>query len=91
MSIGIIPIARIDPGYTIHDGDPHMTYQRPGVDVNFMWDGEFDHPIMVCPYGYAEPPTDIIPLAEMEFAGDPASVLDAFRNVCEAYLEVKGF
>jgi hypothetical protein len=27
----------IDPGYVIHDGTPHMTFQHPEANINFMW------------------------------------------------------
>lgn len=73
--------------HAINDGTPHMTYQRPGVPVNFVWDGKFENPIMVCVGGYAEPPTDTIEMRDMDFGGDPLSVMVRFQRLCDAYLD----
>jgi hypothetical protein len=89
----------VDAGYTIADGVPHLTYQHPGVDINFVWDGEWEHPIMVCPQGYGEPCADLIDLPDnlnqetftFLASGDGLIRLPVvFQAVCLKYLITNG-
>jgi hypothetical protein len=76
--------------HPINDGTPHITFQHPQVNVNFVWDGEPTHPILVCPGGYAEEPDDLIEANTYWFGEKPQDVLATFKDICTKYLQSHG-
>lgn len=78
--------------FVIADGVPHMTYQHPGIDINFAWDGDLRHPVLVCPGGYGEEATACFNMTSPVggFANTAAlEWLFTFQIYCEAYLARK--
>lgn len=45
----------------VEDGMVHLAYFDKERCVSFVWSGRMDHPIEVCPGGYAEPVVALIP------------------------------
>lgn len=66
------------------DGTPHLAYFVDGV--SFVWSGNLEHPIQVCPGGYGErvkyefmlprPPAITMPV-----------ILRCFRDACDRWLD----
>lgn len=72
------------------DGIPHLTFYDPNENISFVWSGDFDRPIQVCPGGYGEPAAAEIdvscdPMQEMDF---PVGIFLAwFRGQCRLWVE----
>lgn len=64
------------------DGTPHLAYFAEGV--SFVWSGNAEHPIQVCPGGYGEPVADTV-WFDPE-ALDLPWVLTDFRRRCDRWL-----
>lgn len=63
--------------YENRDGNAHMAYFADGI--SFVWGGGPN--IQVCPNGYGEPATDLIPVM-----GISPLTLESFKEACEMYL-----
>lgn len=68
------------------DGTPHLAYFAEGV--SFVWSGNIEHPIQVCPGGYGEPVVDTIDFPRPQ-AVTWWVVLHEFRKACDRWLEAR--
>jgi hypothetical protein len=67
------------------DGTPHLTYFEDGV--SFVWSGNIERPIQVCPGGDGEPVADTIWPPDYFGLADPwPAPLVWFRKVCDQWL-----
>lgn len=67
------------------DGTPHLTYYVD--DVSFVWSGNIERPIQVCPGGYGEPVVDTIwPDNPDQLRGLWPDPLRWFRDACDDWL-----
>ena len=71
------------------DDQAHFAYYDKAHDVSFVWAGNPDECIEVCPGGYAEPVQDTIHPRSHNVSfvsSDPAGWLDWFESVCGTYI-----
>lgn len=67
------------------DGTPHLTYYAG--DTSFVWSGNIEHPIQVCPGGYGEPVVDHVwPHLGHQGLVTLLVALRVFRATCDQWL-----
>lgn len=70
------------------DGRPHFAYYYKQGELSFVWDGNLEHSIEVCPGGYGEPVDDHIELSRSPMPKMfPHQWLEWFAQVCDTYIQ----